>query len=835
MNPLTKRFIVAAWLAASLLIVASTTMSWAAQPSAPAKECYEWFARLGFPDVKTAPWAEVRTGGWSQGASGPPTPHTRLGFIIAKQADRFTVLGKDLTMGTYVASSAEKKAHERVAYEERDFKQYAGEQLASLRNPPRDFPHRFGAKLGMKSEVFFLSYACWRRDLPDLAQALFDEAEKVETQRSSGNRGRPLSMREALERELGHQAMWDAVLQFGGGQLGSRDWGGSKPLIPRPELQTNFKRIIRLFPASEHIERAKKTVEILERMVAEDANHRTVSDTELAKLPVADQVVELIFRLRDQNGHQMSQPGWCDVFDRREGGESPAHRLLAIGYPAVPALIEALDDQRFSRSVGFHRDFYFSHSVLTIGDCAQQILNRITGRQFYAPRSTSGYMSRDGAISPTKKAAQDWWRDFQQKGEKQSLSEAIASGQLHPDPLVAKLKEKHPNAVADAVLAGAAKAKAGWILKEFIRHVGEIRSEAATSFLVATLTKAGQVETRVAAAAQLWKQQHAQALPAMLKEWEALPRDKRDGFSDGFESLVDFLCATGEAAAMTALAKDWDKRIAAQRLDIVRKLGDWLKPGRTDHWPSQMKATPPSVGARKEAENLLARTLEDTDAHDGMSGSIGNFAYSDPRICDFALWALHEIEPGKYSFSAKATRRQREIERITAANLWRRANGQPELPLAKITLPVLARDQASRITAIEIQPRGISQNLETEIEKLKGQTFSGATLPGLLVWFVRHPVPGVRGVSVEAIREDDLRGVQLIVKFARGSYLESGTWNTRHSGTIGDKHLGSSSGSSTRDRVQDARSWEDFKGRIDDALKTEAETPFLIKAGISGE
>jgi hypothetical protein len=110
-------------------------------------------------------------------------------------------------------------------------------------------------------------------------------------------------------------------------------------------------------------------------------------------MTLEQRVAELIFQLRDQNGHQFSQPGSCDIFmDPRDGGlfgatnegkpGSPASQLVAIGKPALSQLIDSVDDDRFTRCVEFHRSFYFSHRVIRVGECCVAIMHRIspTGR-----------------------------------------------------------------------------------------------------------------------------------------------------------------------------------------------------------------------------------------------------------------------------------------------------------------------------------------------------------------------------------------------------------------------------------------------------------------------
>ena len=161
-------------------------------------------------------------------------------------------------------------------------------------------------------------------------------------------------------------------------------------------------------------------------MVAEDEAHAKNAPTNLDVLPVDQRVRELIFQLRDQNGEQMKwdQPGGFDIFNDSRGTNSPAGKLVAIGYPAVPQLIVALDDSTFSRWLGWftvHGDLDqigSARTVLTVGDYALAIIERITGKTFYPPVSSSApmsYMKKNGEV---RKAVEAWWADFQKKGER---------------------------------------------------------------------------------------------------------------------------------------------------------------------------------------------------------------------------------------------------------------------------------------------------------------------------------------------------------------------------------------------------------------------------------
>lgn len=163
--------------------------------------------------------------------------------------------------------------------------------------------------------------------------------------------------------------------------------GFDDPKIERSELLRKSQKFVKDFPKSEHVARAKEIASTLTRMSSEELP------------PKSEPIKRLIFLLRDQDGVQVSQPGSCDILfaDRvhhairestpefaNEYTPSPAQELINIGFDAIPLLIDHIDDDTFTRSVGFHRDFYFSHRVLRVSDCVKTILHEIapTGRIF---------------------------------------------------------------------------------------------------------------------------------------------------------------------------------------------------------------------------------------------------------------------------------------------------------------------------------------------------------------------------------------------------------------------------------------------------------------------
>jgi hypothetical protein len=820
-----------------LILAACLPATVSAQLPDEALKCFKWFSTLGYPDVKEAKWAEIWTGSWgSAGGQDPPMAVTVMSFVTKETDIEFSAVRSDLTTGTWKKSKPDTPSHERVGFEERPFLPMIAHQLEALRHPPKDGFRRFGAKLGQKSEVFFLAYVCWQRGEDDLAAQLYAEAQKLRPV-YTGSR-EPGPMQEDLEIDLSHAAMWDAVLRCGGGGLNTSLWGGSPEghLEPRTSLLEAFRRILRLFPHSAHIERARQCIAMLERMVSEDEKHPALTQQQIDQLPLKERIAELVWLLRDQRGHQMSQPGSCDVFSMNEQGKSPAHQLLAIGYSAAPALIEALTDDRFSRSVGFHRDFHFSHTILTVGDCAQQILNRMSGQNFYSPASTSGYMSNEDKMLEVQKAARKWWEEYQQKGKKQMLVDSIAAGKTAPYALVQQLQAEAPGAVEDAVLRGTEKAQNPWMRRQFIQQLGALKSPAATESLLKLMQKDKSQEVRLEAAGRLLNLEHPRVLPAILHEWDISPvGDDSSERREAFEEKVGLLIATGDEQAMRTLVDHWDDRPVSERFEIVNKLGEGLDAARKEYIFSSLKARPVSPTAKEAALELLAHALEDRETRDGYSGSNGDFSFNNPPICDFALWALHRIDGGKYAFTPKADRRQRDAEQLAAANVWRKEHQKPLLQPPP-PRPTLAEKDALKIVTVQVKPATGFEDIPLikQALALRDSPFGPKTISALLIRFASEEVPGIRGLRIKAVRENDLTGVELHLRIEPGNYpaKDGPGWSTGHSGTIGTKNLSSSGGSSSFSGAGRADAWDDFEEELTQALKSPPTTAFTFSAGL---
>src|SRR5262249_22915509 len=146
-------------------------------------------------------------------------------------------------------------------------------------------------------------------------------------------------LRESLEKNLAYITTSRAMADFG------------NPSLSRPDLLREMEAVLRNYPNSEHRERVRKAVEVLNRMIPEDQTHAAEEPKNLGSLPPEEQTRELIFRLRDQYAYGYG------IFDDWGGHmNTPAHRLAKLGYAAVPQLIATLDSDTLSRAY-YHGGF----------------------------------------------------------------------------------------------------------------------------------------------------------------------------------------------------------------------------------------------------------------------------------------------------------------------------------------------------------------------------------------------------------------------------------------------------------------------------------------------
>ena len=398
-------------------------------PPQDVAEIRAWHTKLELPPVKDLPFVRVATG-VSRVVAGEGERNTYLmAFLLkdhcGKDGQDFEVMTIDRHRLSFTRTKEGVKEADRRGYERTDWKVWLPAYFSAPKDDPDDIANlssdRFTSIGPSTPATTLVNLAMYCDEVgfrPDAGRIL----ERLSSSWSiEEGEGKPLM--ERLQHEFGHALIWQAMLAC------------DDPVNPRRELQKNFERIVAECPKSRHVARAKEISGVLKRMIPEDDAHAAErAKVPFGKLSREDQIKDLIFQLRDQDGFQFSQPGSCSIFSFGGAGETPADRLVEFGFDAVPPLIEVLGDDRLTYSVGYHRNFYFSHEVLRVGDAAQQVIEKIGGvnlnqgievRMFGEDPKRYG----EGGLRKAIQAdARRWWEAFSAKGEKRFLIDEVSAG-----------------------------------------------------------------------------------------------------------------------------------------------------------------------------------------------------------------------------------------------------------------------------------------------------------------------------------------------------------------------------------------------------------------------
>jgi hypothetical protein len=416
--------------------------------------------------------------------------------------------------------------------------------------------------------------------------------------------------------------------------------------VSRSQLLAQFQSIVTNYPTSEYQAWAKQTVEILNRMIPEDEKHAPVALADLNCLSVEERVRELIFKLRDQNGKT----------------NTPAEQLVAINYSAVPQLIKVIDYSTLTRSLKvswFEKssmENYVSYKILTVGDCAVSIIEKIAGRSFKQTTSAE-----------TQKAVEAWWAEFQIKGERQMLVEGTEIGNGDSPTQAKMLIDRYPDVALPSLIKGTRAATNNVYTREaLLRFFEKYDSPEAIAFLDEELHQGFSVSPLVAAGI-LNQKDRPEGVTMMIQEWEKSRRDLPDNMH-GATELERFLASVDSPEAITALGRNLQTHSLNTRMAIVEVVGEggseWYGPPVSKHSTATLNAT----------EELLLTALQDTGQVMGESGSRMGKNYTDPRVCDMAGFFLNQLWPQRYEFDLSASLEIRERQRIECQNVWRLAH-----------------------------------------------------------------------------------------------------------------------------------------------------------------
>jgi hypothetical protein len=527
--------------------------------------------------------------------------------------------------------------------------------------------HHLYTRLSEPTEVFIAAWACQRQGSAALAERLYERARSIprDPQRTSAK-----SLQELVAEELSWAEIWRTAEAFEDVEL---SW---------VQMRERCERIIRICPDNTCVPEVRERVKILNRMIREEAEHarQRQNAPPFEKLSKTEQIAELVFQLRNQTGRRV-----FTSFTGKEMHDSPAHRLARMGYEVIPALVEILGDKRMTRSVEYTGagsgpidlcDFFCRHMV-TVGHCAEYIIERIAGRSFSAPDQKYGDTA---ALKPIIRA---WYAELLRKGEKRMLIEAVERGDGNSSSQGALLLERYPLDALTALVKGARVPRDyPPIREELVALICRVRGDEPLGFLLEEIKKGPCVVSRVAAAQGLNARNRREGVTTMIGEWNAgLPvMDSNNMWANKssymLARIARFLASSGSVEAIEALSNGLRKRPVGLRVEVISAfLGSesWVtfasgKEGGRERDNNAAKR----AKVREAVERLLVAALDDSD-QENRSGIWMGKPISNPRVCDYAGHVLYEIDSGKYPFDLAAPLAERNRSLLELKSAWRKA------------------------------------------------------------------------------------------------------------------------------------------------------------------
>ncbi|WP_020472645.1 hypothetical protein [Zavarzinella formosa] len=817
----------------------------------------EVFSPPGTPDVKDKPWVKISVG---------PAKHEseRIGWLVKKGEKEITLLDREgdvyqLRMPMPDEKRPEIKKDEKgqfsladiwnadrsVAWqiEPQDFSVACKKLLDD--GPPKDQENeaRFGFVDGRSQlAVQAARYAHFASQTgrKELAAELYNHARKAHTTYS--------------DQYVRDDERIAELHRFVGGQLATQlrnnaIYAGHGSLS-RKELQKRWETIAAI-PHHQYRDEAKEMAKHYQSLIDEDARWVEPTPAMLAKMTVDQRVAYWLYRLRDLDIGQWSNPGRCYVLSEAFMTDDQAKKINAaielkkLGFAAVPQLIAHLDDARPTRCKGHWRIYSpDGQHLLRYGDCCQQIFESITGRTIF---EGGHYPIQGGKGKESRENAEKWWREFQSKGEKQMLVEGVARGDRDSAELAEKLVGKYSEAALMPIIQGAKASKKAWTRSRLVLAADQLKDEKVTAFLQEEVS-GPYLESRVKAAAALVAREDSTGLKSLVREWKQIPDKDIDWREDRWAiiGLANALIQSGDPATIRLLGEEMSFLEGLVRSFVVNQ----LRVVEDD-----LRKNPLTKEATEAIEDVLVKIMSDQERVHSYSSRANGKSVNEPMIGDLAAEALAQRLNQPKLFDITGPMQIRERQHLEIKNIWLKKRGKEPVPvpaprritpapearlepllkamlaaktpaeqkqassaLAEIGLPALpavrkllaslkpdhpahaeVKSLAVRLSLIVAEVRFASDSAKpneatrARVEAFQGKTLTEGTVMDLLKETARSLPEGSRGLKITLERIPDDSGVLLVVTLIADRIPRKGLSPQLSHGSrviVGDKRLG---------------------------------------------
>jgi hypothetical protein len=430
-----------------------------------------------------------------------------------------------------------------------------------------------------------------------------------------------------------------------------------------------------------------------------------------------------------------------------------------------------------------------------------------------------------------KAEVEAWWREFQEKGERLMLCEAVEAGDRNSPQQARLLVERYPDLAPEAVVQGLRNAEDWWVHSELVTVVAWLKGEGPIPLLLSVADSGPYLSSRVAAAVALHRRGRPEGAAAMIQEWLEPGRTDPDEFHPQAE-LVEFLATCGSPEAVQTLGKDLHERPVNIRYEVISALAsdDCVDSAQT----SDGGCESPQVTA--EVEGLLVRALDDTEEYTDMMFHWYDTSFYDPRLCDLAGFVLSLRWPERYEFDPESPLVELDRQLVKLKNVWREARGLAPLPLPEALRVLDEGSHANTVQKVVVVPDSVELNapLAERLEALKGKPLTSKGLVGLLLAFTGRLLPGATGINIRADRAGDNTGVILNVRLTETSSQVNAQegWTYRFLVIVAHEALYISHSDMAYEYGQTEQAYEELVEALDEALESPLDEAFELRLSV---
>ncbi len=496
-----------------------------------------------------------------------------------------------------------------------------------------------------------------------------------------------------------------------------------------------FKRIQRLFGDVDKAEPASEFVSILTRMVrqkpvAPDKEH---------------EIDHLIQELPNENAHQIMHPGGAYVFSPMGGTSdgSPAHQLAKIGRPAVPKLLDALEDHRLTRSLDWGMR---SHRILRVSDIVIQTLNHIAGRTFEVTQNPWRKLSTDEIRAGVLK----WYGEAGNVGELELLKRQLLSGQFNE--AFNKIQEAYSSQSRQIFLQTWQEKLTPTNRSFLLGQIGGKVDADSIPILRNTAIYGDLAADRIYAAGRLSTIDADFACKILVKELAAYHDPVGYSFDFSFNpSLYENLLTNGKPDAVRALSSGFNKRPIGVRSEVLRDFPEKYN----------AKAGPASQSLY---EALLVSELNDHDTEPIQH--VMNDTDNRSSMADLAAADLGKLFPARYPYKELEFESERRRQRTKFENTWRVSQGLS--PVSYDEPENLTSQAKTVVVAVKVNDESGSYPALTSLSRnMRGRALMFADFMRLTDAMSSLKMPKGRYARLIVTREARGSGLTILLDFNR--------------------------------------------------------------------